>query len=576
MAIEPIPLTAAGPTELRRYLGHAFVATCLIAGLPLWVVVNLGNRFGSVTSVVAIGVSMGLAQLGNQMWQRHPGSRDIVFHDLMLWGYLRRLRAPRDISKKAKRLGLNSDVSGARALSPDEQARLLKKLAVALEDGDPYTHGHSQRVARHSYMIAKAMRLSRREREQIRLAAIVHDVGKLRIPKTIINKPGALSDAEYDIIKSHSALGADMVSKLGDPELTAMVRQHHERLDGSGYPDNLPGSEMCLGARIIAVADTFDATSSQRPYREAKPYKVSLDILNGEAGHRLDPTVVDAFVRYYSGRRSFKWWAVSSVAPAHLRELGLLVAQRLGVAGLANAAVVGATVVALTPGSPLRPATHYDAPKPQVRANVQHDAPGGTNSSSPVTHDGRQSESESNEQGSGRSAPDRLRFASANASDKGRRNEGPKEKPDKRDRQVRAKGKGFEPQGNAYGYFGRDKENASGADPGSKVKPTKDKGAKPQDPAQPSEAGSGSDNAGSRAPKKDPAPPASGGKDKEQTPPVEEPSPADGGGSNPSTTQPETPADGGPGKSVEAPGNSGGAGNGSGPPDHSNGGGKDK
>jgi putative nucleotidyltransferase with HDIG domain len=351
---------AASPTELRRYLGHSVLATFVIAGLPLVLVFSLGSRLGAIATVISMAVSIGLAQLGNALWQRHPGSKDVVFNDLMLWGYFRRVRSRKGLSKKVERLGIGSGKLEGRALSIDEQTRLLKRLAIALESGDPYTHGHSQRVARHSYMIAKAMKLPRAEREKIRLAAIVHDVGKLRIPKDIINKPGALTDAQYDIIKTHSLVGAKMVSILDDPELTQMVRQHHERLDGSGYPDKVLGKDICLGARIIAVADTFDATSSQRPYRAAQPHKVSIDILKSEAGRKLDARVVNAFVDYYSGKRSFKWWAFAAVVPAHLRDLSILLAQRVGATGLANAAVVGATAVALTPGPAAAPVVKFD------------------------------------------------------------------------------------------------------------------------------------------------------------------------------------------------------------------------
>ncbi|MGH2807769.1 MAG: HD-GYP domain-containing protein [Actinomycetota bacterium] len=365
---------ATSPTELRRYLGHAVVATCVIAGLPLVLVLGLGSRLGPVATLISMGLSIGLAQLGNALWQRHPGSKDVVFNDLMLWGYLRRIRSRRGLSKKVERLGIGSGKVQGRVLSVDEQTRLLKRLAIALESGDPYTHGHSQRVARHAYMIAKAMKLPRAERETIRLAGILHDVGKLRIPKDIINKPGALTDAQYDIIKTHSLVGAKMVSILDDPEVTRMVRQHHERLDGSGYPDKLAGNEISLGARILAVADTFDATSSQRPYRAAQPHKVSIDILKSEAGRKLDAKVVDAFVAYYSGKRSFKWWAFASVVPAHVRDLTILLAQRVGAAGIANAAVVGATAVALTPVA-ATPVVKFDRaaqrPRVAVAANAE-------------------------------------------------------------------------------------------------------------------------------------------------------------------------------------------------------------
>src|SRR5205085_6039106 len=161
--------------------------------------------------------------------------------------------------------------------------QLLAQLAAALEAGDPYTHGHSRRVAHHAAMIAKGMGLPKQQVAKVRTAAVLHDVGKINTPTAILHKPGRLTDDEFDVIKLHPVDGAEMVSKLGDAELTAIVRHHHERLDGTGYPNRLPGGEIPLGARIIAVADTFDAITSTRPYRPANPHKRAMDILAKEA-----------------------------------------------------------------------------------------------------------------------------------------------------------------------------------------------------------------------------------------------------------------------------------------------------
>src|SRR5688500_16762317 len=124
---------AASPTELKRYLGHSVLATCLIAGIPLLFVLILGSRLGPIAPIVSIGLSLGLTQLGNAVWQRHPGSKDVVFNDLMLWGYFRRVRTRKGLSKKVERLGIGSGKVRGRALSIDEQTRLLKRLAIALE-----------------------------------------------------------------------------------------------------------------------------------------------------------------------------------------------------------------------------------------------------------------------------------------------------------------------------------------------------------------------------------------------------------------------------------------------------------
>ena len=365
-------IIAAGPTELRRYLPVSLIATALVAGVPVWAVLTFGERLGLLATILSIGLSFGLAHLGSIAWTRWPGSRDVVFNDLMLWGFMRRLVTQRRLIRRVERLGFTT-TNDPDEMTLEERTKLLKRLAEGLEAGDPYTHGHSQRVARHAYMVAKTMKLPRRDAEKIRLAGVMHDIGKLRIPREIITKPGALTDDEFEVIKRHTIDGAAMVEVLGDPQVTDMVRHHHERLDGTGYPDKLTGDAISIGARVLAVADTFDAASSLRPYRAAQKHKVALDIIEKEAAAgKLDPDVVEAFVRYYSGRRALKWWTVISAGPAHLQDLPFAFVQRVSAAGLANAAVAGVTAVALAPGSPLHGGRVADRDVPRnERAVVQ-------------------------------------------------------------------------------------------------------------------------------------------------------------------------------------------------------------
>jgi putative nucleotidyltransferase with HDIG domain len=265
--------------------------------------------------------------VGSVWWARRPGSRDIVFADLMLWGWLRRVRTERRLASARGLLGRSA------YLDPARKAALLERMSSALESRDLYTHGHSRRVTRHSYRIARQLGLPAADAARIRTAAALHDVGKVETPREVLNKPGRLSDEEFATIKRHPVDGACMVEALGDDELTSMVRHHHERLDGTGYPDGLAGNEIPLGARIIAVADTFDAMTSSRPYRGACKHKKALDVLTQEAGSQLDPGAVAAFRRYYSGKRSVAWSAFLVTAP-----------QRLGTwaGGLFQGASVGA------------------------------------------------------------------------------------------------------------------------------------------------------------------------------------------------------------------------------------------
>jgi hypothetical protein len=147
------------------------------------------------------------------------------------------------------------------------------------------------------------MKLDKAEVARIRTAALLHDVGKIEVPWEILEKPGALTDEEFAEIKKHPGAGARLVEGMGDPELTATVRHHHERIDGGGYPDGIAREEIPVGARIIAVADTFDALTSARSYRQPRSHEEALVVLREEAGAQLDADAVRAFDGRYSSRR---------------------------------------------------------------------------------------------------------------------------------------------------------------------------------------------------------------------------------------------------------------------------------
>jgi HD-GYP domain-containing protein (c-di-GMP phosphodiesterase class II) len=188
----------------------------------------------------------------------------------------------------------------ASGLAPGSQAWELSRLAAELEIRVPGSAGHSRRVGARAAGTAKRMGLSTEQVVRIRRAAELHDIGKVETPVEIVNRPGPLSAAEHAVVRRHAELGGWIVAGLGDPELAAIVRHHHERFDGAGYPDGLSGEEIPLGARIVAVADTFDALASDRPYRAAKQDREALELLGAEAGAQLDPDAVEAFHRHYS------------------------------------------------------------------------------------------------------------------------------------------------------------------------------------------------------------------------------------------------------------------------------------
>mgnify|MGYP001413825947 CR=1 FL=1 len=235
----------------------------------------------------------------SEFWKRRRAGSPLLFEDLMLWGWLRRRRFERLMARSEDFVGPEA----GHGLTPKQRARELERLVSALEARDPRTHGHSKRVARHATSIARRMKLGEAEVARIRTAALLHDVGKIEVPWEILEKPGALTDQEFAEIKKHPGAGARLVEGMGDSELTAIVRHHHERIDGGGYPDGIAGEEIPVGARIIAVADTFDALTSARSYRQPRSHEEALGVLREEAGAQLDEQAVQAFDGRYSSRR---------------------------------------------------------------------------------------------------------------------------------------------------------------------------------------------------------------------------------------------------------------------------------
>ncbi|MHB0885338.1 MAG: HD-GYP domain-containing protein [Bacillota bacterium] len=173
----------------------------------------------------------------------------------------------------------------------------ITALVRALERKDPYTHGHSDRVKTYALAIAREMNLPADQRERLEYVALLHDIGKIGIRDTIWMKAGRLDQAEYEEIKRHPVVGAEIIGQIEmlgrDVEI---VRHHHEWWDGSGYPDQKAGADIPLGARIMAVADAFDAMTTARPYKPAYGYAEAVEELNRFAGRQFDPDVVRAFL----------------------------------------------------------------------------------------------------------------------------------------------------------------------------------------------------------------------------------------------------------------------------------------
>jgi len=172
----------------------------------------------------------------------------------------------------------------------------IRTLAAAIDAKDPYTRGHSERVSSYSMAIARHLGLSQDEVFRIRIASILHDVGKLGIRDGILNKPGGLTDEEFAIMKRHTDIGAQIMSPIRMlKDIIPGIRNHHESWDGRGYPDHLKGEQIPLVARIIGVADTFDAMTTNRPYQNAMTLGHVVNKMQSMAGARFDPEVIEAF-----------------------------------------------------------------------------------------------------------------------------------------------------------------------------------------------------------------------------------------------------------------------------------------
>ncbi|MDH4943695.1 PAS domain S-box protein [Sulfurimonas sp. C5] len=190
------------------------------------------------------------------------------------------------------------------AILRESLEQTILAISATVESRDPYTAGHQKRVAELATAIAKEMGLGQEEIEGIRFAAIIHDLGKIHIPAEILAKPGRLTDIEFMLIKTHPQAGYDIIKDVNFPwPIAQIILQHHEHVDGSGYPQGLKGDEILLGAKIITVADVIEAISSHRPYRSALGIQVALDEVTKGRGTRYDSVVVDTCMKLFKEKK---------------------------------------------------------------------------------------------------------------------------------------------------------------------------------------------------------------------------------------------------------------------------------
>jgi putative nucleotidyltransferase with HDIG domain len=171
----------------------------------------------------------------------------------------------------------------------------IRMLAAAIDEKDPYTRGHSGRVAKYSTIIGDELGMSSEDLDRLRISALLHDVGKIGVDDRVLKKPGDLTDEEFGLMKQHTVKGANIMRPVAQlKEMLPGIELHHERMDGKGYPYGLPAHEIPLMARIIAVADTLDAITTNRPYQSAMDLDFALERIRSLAISRFDPEVVGA------------------------------------------------------------------------------------------------------------------------------------------------------------------------------------------------------------------------------------------------------------------------------------------
>ena len=178
----------------------------------------------------------------------------------------------------------------------------IEALALAIDAKDQTSQSHIRRVQLYAAALARALGMTENDIQGVKTAALLHDIGKLAVPEHILSKPGPLTPEEFQKIRAHPKVGADIISAVPFPyPVSPLILSHHERWDGKGYPAGLKGEEIPLGARILSVVDYFDALMAERPYHKAMGFDAAIGLLQQEAGKGLDPTVVEKFIELLPG-----------------------------------------------------------------------------------------------------------------------------------------------------------------------------------------------------------------------------------------------------------------------------------
>ena len=276
---------AAAYIAVREMIAKTGLSTAVLVGLSLILAGFLSRRLGAPIQRLSDGAAeIASGNFGQRLEQSDLGRElnDLAANFNLMSGYVEEYVA---------------QLKDAAQLNRELFIGVLKAFAAAIDAKDPYTRGHSDRVARYSRAIAAHLRLGRDQQEQVWVGGLIHDVGKIGVEDQILRKGTTLSREEFEQMKLHTVVGAKIMSEIEQlREVIPVIRWHHEALDGSGYPDGLAGDRIPLLTRIVAVADTADAITTDRPYQRGFTPEQALDRIQELVGTRFDAKVVDAFL----------------------------------------------------------------------------------------------------------------------------------------------------------------------------------------------------------------------------------------------------------------------------------------
>ena len=257
--------------------------------------INEGNVFRFLTKPCPSNVLTGVLEKAIEQYRLVTNEREMVDEALRRAQFEESMKVMAEERLAVMEKKLKSTLEDA-----------IKSMAVVLEKRDPYTANHQRRVAGLAITLAKALGWGDEQTEGLYMAAIVHDIGKIYVPAEILNKPGSLNDLEFAMIRCHPEVGQEILQVIDFPwPIGQIVLQHHERLDGSGYPMGLSGDEILSEARVLAVADVVEAMTSHRPYRQALSLDEALEEISQNAGALYDKNVADACIKLF-GEEGFQ------------------------------------------------------------------------------------------------------------------------------------------------------------------------------------------------------------------------------------------------------------------------------